>query len=127
MRLRYAFFYWIFGKRIKELRKKQKLTQERLAEILDVDSKTISRLEKGYYFTTYENLEKLSKALGVEIKDFFDFKHLKDKEELQSLVISKVKTLPHDNLQKLAKFIQDYLWSSCTLGRSMHQSPNMFI
>ena len=72
MRLRYAFFLLnFFGKRIKELRKKQKLTQERLAEILDVDSKTISRLEKGYYFTTYENLEKLSKALGVEIKDFF--------------------------------------------------------
>ena len=47
----------LFGKRIKEIRKQQNFTQEKLAEILDVDVKTISRLEKGYYFTPYENLE----------------------------------------------------------------------
>ena len=99
----------LFGKRIKEIRKKQNLTQEMLAEILDVDAKTISRLEKGYYFTTYENLEKLSNALDVQIKDFFDFEYMQDKEELLNIIVRKLSKMQTDKLQKVAKFIQDYI------------------
>ena len=51
----------LFGKRIRELREKNNLTQEKLAEILDLDYQTISRIETGYYFTSYENLEKFAK------------------------------------------------------------------
>ncbi len=99
----------LFGKKIKEIRKKQSFTQEKLAEILDVDAKTISRLEKGYYFTTYENLEKLANALDVQIKDFFDFEYMQNKDTLKDSLITKISNMPIEKLQKIAKFIQDYI------------------
>lgn len=72
----------VFGKRIKELRERKKLTQERLAEKVGLDLQTISRIETGYYFTSFENLEKLANALDVTMADLFNFGHLKTKEEL---------------------------------------------
>ena len=99
----------LFGKKIKEIRKKQSFTQEKLAEILNVDAKTISRLEKGYYFTTYENLEKLANALNVQIKDFFDFEYIQNREDLKDFLITKISDLPIEKLQKIAKFIKDYI------------------
>lgn len=87
-------------KKIKEIRKKQSFTQEKLAEILDVDAKTISRLEKGYYFTTYENLEKLANALDVQIKDFFDFEYMQNKDTLKDSIITKISNMPIEKLIK---------------------------
>ena len=52
----------VFGKRIKELRERKKLTQEKLAEKVGLDLQTISRIETGYYFTSFENLEKLANS-----------------------------------------------------------------
>ena len=72
----------VFGKRIKELRERKKLTQEKLAEKVGLDLQTISRIETGYYFTSFENLEKLADALDVTIADLFNFGHVKPKEEL---------------------------------------------
>ena len=63
----------VFGKRIKELRERKKLTQERLAEKVGLDLQTISRIETGYYFTSFENLEKLANALDVTMADLFNF------------------------------------------------------
>lgn len=101
----------LFGKRIKEIRKNKKMTQEKLAEIVDLDCQTISRIETGYYFTSYENLEKLATALEVEIKDFFDFQYLqeREKEKLKIDILNKVNTFSVQDLRKVAKFIQDYL------------------
>lgn len=99
----------LFGKRINTIRKKNNLTQEQLADILNIDPKTISRLENGYFFTSYENLEKIASALNVEIKDLFDFGHLKDRNKLEENIINHIHTMPTDKLQKLAKFIQDFI------------------
>ena len=99
----------LFGKRIKELRKKQGITQEQLAEILGVENQTISRIETGCFFTSYENLEKLAFALNTDIKDFFEFNHLKDKEELKKDLIENINNLSTSDLQKISKFIKEFL------------------
>ena len=45
----------LFGKRVSELRKARKLTQEQLAEIVGLDSKQIGNIETGYSFSdTFE-------------------------------------------------------------------------
>ena len=99
----------LFGKRIKEIRKNKKMTQEKLAETVGLDCQTISRIETGYYFTTYENLEKIAITLDVDIKDFFDFGHLKEKEKLKKDINEKLNILSTKDLRKIAKFIQDCL------------------
>ena len=70
----------LFGKRIKELRTKENLTQEQLAEILNIGERNLSKIECGVNFVSAETLEKLSEALKVSFKDLFDFEHLRSEE-----------------------------------------------
>jgi transcriptional regulator with XRE-family HTH domain len=57
-----------FGKRLRELRKKKKLTQEELAQASGLDYKYIQRLEgKKPSSPTLSSLEKLAKAFNVKL------------------------------------------------------------
>lgn len=57
----------IFGEKIAALRKAKGLTQARLAEILNVSNKTISRWETGEGYPEITLLAPLAKALGVSV------------------------------------------------------------
>ena len=99
----------VFGKRIKELRERKKLTQEKLAEKVGLDLQTISRIETGYYFTSFENLEKLANALDVTMADLFNFGHLKTKEELIKEINTELSTPSEKDVQRIHKLIFGYL------------------
>lgn len=79
----------LFGKRIKELRKKSGFTQEQLSEKIGLFQKQIGNIETGTCFTTMQNLEKFSQIFGVEIKDLFDFEYQENRE----VIIEKINTL----------------------------------
>lgn len=79
-----------FGKRIKELRTKEKLTQEQLAEMINIEERSLSKIECGENFVSADTLEKLAKALKVSPKDLFDFEHLKDDNLKKEELIAKI-------------------------------------
>jgi len=56
---------------IKDYREKNNMTQQMLADILNVSSKTISKWETGNGFPDISILEDLSSALGVSIAELF--------------------------------------------------------
>lgn len=66
----------LLGARIREIRKAQKLSQEKLAEMVGVDYRYISVLELGKKAPSLEMIEKIATALGVEIRELFDFEQL---------------------------------------------------
>jgi transcriptional regulator with XRE-family HTH domain len=72
----------LIGLRIKEIRKNRGFTQEKLAELINVDSGYISKLELGINSPSITKFEILAAALEVKIKDFFDYEHL-SKEDLK--------------------------------------------
>lgn len=76
-----------FGKRVKEIRKSHNLTQEMLASKLNVDPPNISKIECGKNFVTPQTMENIAKALNVELKEFFDFGHIKTRQELINAII----------------------------------------
>lgn len=61
-----------FGLRIKQLRKGKGLSQEKLANLADIDRTYLPTIEKGERNVSIIVIEKLAIALGVTIKDFFD-------------------------------------------------------
>ena len=63
----------LLGLRIKEIRRMKRVTQEQLAEMIDVDTGYISKLEVGRNFPKIGTLEKIANALQVELVDFFQF------------------------------------------------------
>ncbi len=99
----------LFGKRIRELREKNNLTQEKLAEILELDYQTISRIETGYYFTSYENLEKFAKAFNVEIKALFETKHLEEELDFEKEIINMLKRATKEEKKLIYKIVNDII------------------
>ena len=64
-----------FGKHLKNLRKKEKITQEELAELAGLEYKYIQRLEsKKPSSPTLNTLEKLAKAFNITISKLVNLK-----------------------------------------------------
>lgn len=61
----------LFGKQVQELRKARNLSQEQLAELAGVHRTYIGMIERAEKNITLCNIEKIAKALEVNIKDLF--------------------------------------------------------
>ena len=98
-----------FGKHLKRLREAKGYSQEKLAELVGLEYQTISRIETGFYFTSFENLQKISKALGLTIKDLFDFPEDElSKSELIKSISKDLKKLEVNDLKNIQKMINIY-------------------
>ncbi len=58
------------GEKVAALRKRRALTQEQLAEHLQISPGYLRRIERGAENLTMRSLEKLAEALGLSIWDF---------------------------------------------------------
>lgn len=99
----------LFGKRVKELREKMNYTQGKLAELVGLDIQSISRIETGYYFTSYENLEKMANALNVSLSDLFNIGHIKTRKELVKELQEAISKASDEELRKLHKMVLGFL------------------
>jgi transcriptional regulator with XRE-family HTH domain len=61
-----------FGKKIRELRKSQNLSQEAFADLSDLDRSYIGGVERGDRNISLNNINKISKALKLNIKELFE-------------------------------------------------------
>ena len=55
------------GLRLREIREKKGLSQEQLADIMNVSRTTISKIESGKFNCSYDYIIKFSAALGFRI------------------------------------------------------------
>jgi len=62
-----------FGKRVKDLRLEKGISQEKLAEKIDVHRTYIGFIERGERNPALLNIYKISKALGVKLPELFSF------------------------------------------------------
>lgn len=62
-----------FGAKLAYVRKSQKLSQMRLAEIVDMNFNYIGQIERGEANVTIHTMKLLADALNVEMKELFDF------------------------------------------------------
>lgn len=99
----------LFGKRIKELRKQHKITQEKLAELIGVEPQQICRIEKGSCFTTMETLEKFSKVFDVNIAELFKFSHLSTKENLILKINELFENADEEQIKLIYRIVTDIL------------------
>lgn len=60
-----------FGQKIHDFRKERNLSQEQLAELAGLHRTYIGMIERAEKNITLCNIEKISKALKIDIKDFF--------------------------------------------------------
>lgn len=61
-----------FGSRVRSERKKRGLSQEKLASLAGVHRTYIGMIERAEKNITLENIQKISKALKISVRDLFD-------------------------------------------------------
>lgn len=71
--MNYNDFCIKFGIRLKYYRLLKGLTQEQMAELLNVDAHYISDIERGTRNITFKTLFRIADALDVEIYKLFKF------------------------------------------------------
>lgn len=74
MKAEYENRYIQFGLNVVYYRKKNRLSQSQLAELVDIHRTHISAIERGVVGPSFDVLFKLSDVLGVETKQLFDFR-----------------------------------------------------
>lgn len=91
----------LIGVRIKELRNKRGLTQEQLAEMMGINPKYISSIERGKENPTLDIFIKLSETMDVSIGNLFHQLEAEDPEKRLKAIRSLLDQAPADR-QRLA-------------------------
>ena len=74
MKAEYKSLYEKFGLNVVYYRKRERLTQLQLAELIDVDRSHISAIELGNVGVSFDVIFKLCEVLGVSPKELCDFR-----------------------------------------------------
>ncbi|OGW19085.1 MAG: hypothetical protein A2077_02915 [Nitrospirae bacterium GWC2_46_6] len=93
------------GQRIRELRKKRGLTQEKAATMAGITGKHLSSIELGKENPTLNTLINLSAVLEVELWELLNYGHELSIKELQREVSAYFKTSKYEDLRLVLKFI----------------------
>jgi len=97
----------LFGRRIKELRKLRGLSQDQLSERVGIESKHLSRIEVGRNFPSMDTLVRIAEALGVELKDCFEFSHeVATLKELREIIVGLLKEASEEKLRVIVKVLR---------------------
>lgn len=94
------------GLKIKELRKRKGLTQEELAELIQMEQNSISVMESGRNFPTLGTLEKIAKVLDVKLSDFFDYDYIEDTDVIKASTEDIISKMDDKQLRQLFKYVK---------------------
>lgn len=100
-----------FGEKIKRMRKNRNLTQEQLAEMIDISPRNLSGIEVGANFVKAETLEKILTALNTTTEELFSNIEIKDNKELLADIIKDIKSVENDNskLKRIYKMVKFFV------------------
>lgn len=94
------------GLKIKELRKRKGLTQEELAELIQMEQNSISVMESGRNFPTLGTLEKIAIVLDVNLSDFFDYDYIEDIDVIKASTEDIISKMDDKQLRQLFKYVK---------------------
>jgi transcriptional regulator with XRE-family HTH domain len=98
----------IFADNMREYRRKSGLTQEKLAEMVNVSTHHIGMIELTRNFPTFDLIERIAKALDIEIYELF-VDSASPREELDKLrqdIVSEIK-------QTVAEAVKEAFTDNC--------------
>lgn len=89
------------GSKIRILRKEAGLTQEQLAEIVNVSVNFIGYIERGERAPSIYTVEQLAQALDVDLKDLFEFSESESEDLLDETLLAALRKCEPDDLESL--------------------------
>ena len=99
-----------FGKRIAKIRRAKKLSQEKLAERVEMSPNSISNIERGKNNVTYSTLIDLAKGLKMDISQLVDENYLPQMSSPElAEIVEKLSKLNYRKLKKISAIIDEIL------------------
>lgn len=96
----------IFGENVKKYRKQQGLSQEQLAEKLEISTNHLSVIETGTKFVTYKLLEKIVTELKILPSSLFQCAQTAENDES---IQNKINFIINDEIELAANRIKNKL------------------
>jgi transcriptional regulator with XRE-family HTH domain len=98
------------GQKIKRLRQKRGLTQEKFAKMINISLRTLSGIETGENFMTAQTLENILTCLNITPDELFNSDHIKPTSELLEEIERSITSVQNDrekieNIYKIIKAI----------------------
>lgn len=97
--------YEFIGRRIKEQREREGLSQEALGQKLDVTANTISRWETATYKPRIEDLDRLARLFNISILEFTPEAQQQPNEPLKAL-LRAAQDLKQEDIMELTRFAE---------------------
>ena len=96
------------GEKIKRIRKQRGLTQNQLAELIDISPRNLSNIELGLSFVKSETLDKIIESLNISTEELFANNHIKTKNELICEIDKFINKAKNDikTLEKIYKILK---------------------
>ncbi len=97
------------GKRIRQLRKNNGLSQESFAELIGIDPNSVSRIECGVHYPSLDTLEKIATILKMEMRDLFLFNNKETAEEMRDFLVQTASEISIEKLREVVRAIRKIL------------------
>lgn len=99
----------MLGKRIRQLRKNDGLSQEGFAELIGIDPNSVSRIECGVHYPSLDTLEKIAEILKVEMRDLFLFSNKETSEEMRVFLVQTASDVGVEKLREVVRAVRKIL------------------
>ena len=96
----------IVGQGIARQRKIAGMTQAQIAERLQIEKETVSRLETGVISPTLARLEQLSDIFGCQVRQFF-WQESGNEQAQADTIADMIRTLPTERREMVVRFVAD--------------------
>ncbi|MFH0987250.1 MAG: helix-turn-helix transcriptional regulator [Candidatus Micrarchaeota archaeon] len=100
------------GSRIKKLRKEKKISQEKLAELIDKSVDTVSNIERAIFLPRIETAAEIADALDVDLYELFiNDVSAPDKAKMKLLneILDLLKNQPIDLLKMTLEQVKSFV------------------
>ncbi len=99
----------LLGKRIKQIRKNAGYTQEKLSELIGIETGSLSGIESGRSFPSLVTLEKIAKVLNVKLKTFFEFETNVTIKEMKEIIKNNLNKVQDSQIPYIYKYFDGYM------------------
>ena len=93
------------GARIKEIRTKRGITQDQLSELMEINPKYLSSIERGKENPTLNTLTNLARSLDVNLDEIFSFSEIEDPNERKTLIMALLDEANDEQLKLAYKIL----------------------
>lgn len=98
----------LLGKRIKKLRRDCGLTQDKLSELIGMETCSLSSIETGRHFPSLITLNKIAKVLKINLKTFFEYDDVVSYDVMKKVIIDNIDRIKPEVLCLIYKFFENY-------------------